>query len=493
MDGRGARPSTASARWTLTAAGLATFLLTLGDTAPAVAMPAIGRDLGLSVRGLEWVVNAHTLAVAVFLLTGGALADRLGARPVFVAGLGVTTLGALAAGLAPTGDLLIAARTVQGVGGALVTPTALALVSGSVRRERRGLALGLWTAASASALALGPLVGAALAEFAGWRWIFLLNVPLGLAMLALAGRLLETDGRRRRLPPLDRAGLAVSAVVLFTVVFALTETSSRGWASPLVLGLLASGAVGAALFVRLERRAAAPLLDLSLLRRRGFLGANAVTLLSTSVMCSVFFFLSLYLQLQLRFTPIGAGSIFLPMTGVIFAVSPLAGRLSDQVGRRPVVAAGLLLLALGLLLLSQAGLNGDLAPLLIALAIVGLGVALAGTPATAAGLDAAPPQQQGLASGVLNTSRMIGLALGIASMGTIVAAQWPRGFTESGPRAFAAGLALAFLINAAISAATAILALVALPTKTARAKAARPRRRRRSAQEAPAPATGIAE
>ena len=469
----------------MAAAGLATFLLTLGDTAPAVAMPVIGRDLGLSVRGLEWVVNAYTLAVAVCLLAGGALADRHGPRPIFVAGLGVTTLGALAAGLAPTGAFLIAARTVQGVGGALVTPAALALVSCSVRGGRRGFALGLWTAASASALALGPLIGAALVEVGGWRWIFLMNVPLGLAMVAFAGRLLEPEDKRHAgLPRLDWTGLVASAVVLFTLIFALTETSAVGWGSPLVFGLLAASAVGGALFVRLEHLTNAPLLDLSILRRRGFLGANAVTLLSTSVMCSVFFFLSLYLQLSLRYTPIRAGTVFLPMTGIIFALSPLAGRLSDRIGRRPLVAVGLLFLALGLLLLSQAGLNGDPVPLLLALGVVGLGVALTGTPATAAGLDAAPAEQQGLASGILNTSRMIGLALGIASMGTIVAAQWPRGFTDSEPRAFAAGLGLAFLINAGVSAATAILALVALPARTVRVEGDPRPRRRRSVREA---------
>ncbi len=475
----GGRPPLGGGRrwWTLVAAVLASFLLTLSDAAPAVALPSIGRDLGLGVTGLEWVVNAYTLAVAMFLLAGGSLADRLGHRPVFLLGLAIATLASLAAGLAPSGPLLLGARAVQGVGAALVIPTALAMVSSSFGRGRRGLAIGLWAGASSSALAIGPLIGAALSESGGWRWIFLLNVPIGVLVIA-AGRLLLDGQRARREPlPLDRAGLVTSGVGLFALVFAFSEGSSYGWRSPLVIALLGVGALAGALFLRVERRARAPLLDLSLFRQPVFAGANVVTLLATSVMCSVFFFLSLYLQLELRYSPIGAGAVFLPMTGLILALSPLAGRLSDRLGRRPAVVAGLLLLAGGLLLLSRLGLDGELAPLLAGLALIGLGVAFVTTPATAAALDTAPAEQEGLASGVLNTSRMVGLALGIATMGAIVAARWPGGYVQAAATPgdlFADGLALAFLVNAGVAGATALVAALALGAAPRAASPVRP-------------------
>lgn len=455
------RARAATRWWTLAAGALASFLLALGDTAPAVALPAIGRDLGLGVSGLEWVVNAYTLAVAVFLLAGAALADRLGRRRVFLAGWAVLTAASLAAAVAPGDALLLAARAVQGAGGALVVPTSLSLAADALGRGRRGLGIGLWAGAGSAGLAIGPLVGAVLVEQGGWRWVFLLGVPLGAAVLASGPLLLDGPAPRSSRQRLDWAGLAASSAALLALVFALTEGSSYGWGSPLVLALLAGAAALLALFVWIERRARAPLLDLALFRRRGFAGANAVTLLATSVMCSVLFFLALYLLLELRYTPIGAGAVFLPMTGLIFALSPPAGSLSDRLGRRPAVVAGALLLAAGLVAVSLS-LTGGLAPLLAGLALVGVGVALATTPAAAEALDAAPAGQDGLASGVLNTSRMVGLALGIATTGAIVAARWPAGYVQASPEAFADGLALALLVNAAVAAVTAAVAALTL-------------------------------
>ena len=450
--------------WTIGVLGLATFVLTLNDTAPAVAMPAIGRDLGLGVTGLEWVVNSYTLALAVSVLPGGRLADLFGRRRLFVLGLAIFTLASLGAGLATSGGPLIAFRAVQGVGGGLMMPAALAIISTSFAPSRRGAAIGLWAGISSSALAVGPLVGALVTERLSWSWIFLLNAPLGLAGLA-AARLLAPDLRvAGRRPGLDLPGLVLSAAVLLALVFALTEGPAYGWSAPLTLGLLGTAALGLVAFLCVELHAGEAMLDLSLFRRRSFAGANVVTLLATSVMCSVFFFLSLYLQLALGYSAIGAGAVFLPMTVLIFLLAPLAGRLSDRVGRRLPLVAGLLLLAAGLFVLSGLGLDTGLARLLLGLTIVGVGVALTTTPATATALDSAPADQSGLVSGILNTSRMVGLALGIATMGAIVAAQWPRGFVQASasPRLFAAGLASAFLVNAVIAAVTAVIAALAL-------------------------------
>lgn len=443
---------------------ISSFLLMLQDTAAAVAQPAIGRGLGLGVSGLEWVVNGYTLALAVLMLPGARLADLFGRRRVFTLGLAVFSVGSLASGLAPSGGFLIASRVLQGAGSALMAPAALSLVSDSFSRRRRGTAIGVWAGVSSTALALGPLIGAVVDERLGWRWIFLGGVPLGLVAAALGILLLPAGSRPARGGSVDAAGVVLSAAALSMLVFALTEAGSYGWTSGLVLSLMAGAGAATAAFLVVERRVGSPLLDLALFRRLDFGGANLVTLLSTSVMCSVFFFISLYLQLVLGYTPIGAGAVFLPMTGLIFVGAPLAGRLADRVGSRVPAAAGMLLLAAGLGGLSRIGLEMPLWRILVSLAVVGLGIALTTTPTTAAGLEDGSGTMR---AGVLNTSRMIGLALGIATMGAIVATRWPQGLVAgaASPRLFTSGLSLAFLVNAGIAVAGALVAAAMLPAR----------------------------
>lgn len=459
----GAGDRSARRWWTLAGLSLASFLLTLGDTALAVALPSIGRDLSLELSGLEWVVNAYTLTLSVFLLTGGRLTDVVGRRRVFLLGLGLFTGASFVSGLAQSGVVLLAGRALQGVGAALVLPATLAIVAASFPKHGRGLALGIWAGAGAAALALGPLAGAIVTDRLGWPWIFLLNVPLGVAGL-LAGRLAlpESGGRSSR--GFDVAGLASSGAGLFAVVFALTEAPRYGWASPVVLASFVAAGVAFAAFVRIELSQDAPLVDLRRLRSRTVSGANTVMLLSTAVMCSVLFFISLYLQLALGYSALGAGAVFLPMTGLILVVAPLSGRLSDRVGERAPATAGMAVLALGLALLATLGLDGELDALLPALALVGLGVGLVTTPVTAAALADAPVDEGGVAAGLLNTSRMVGLSLGIALMGALVAVRWPGGLADASARPddFADGLALAFLVNAVLAAATAALAAATL-------------------------------
>lgn len=440
----------------LGALALASFLLTLDDTALSVALLAIARDLGLGLSGLEWVVNAYTVALAALLLAGGWLADALGSRRIFLAGLAVFTTASLAAGLAPTGQLLIAARVLQGAGAALMMPATLAMISGTFPARQRGMAIGIWAGVSAGGLAIGPLLGAALTESLGWRSIFLVNVPLGALGLAF-GRAILTESRPASpRGHFDLAGMLVSGATLFALVFALTEGMSYGWSSPLVLGSFASAAVGLVVFVRLERRREEPLLELSLFRSRNLSGANAVSLLSTAVMCSIFFFISLYLQIVRGYSAIEAGAAFLPMTLLICLVAPAAGRVSDRIGRRLPAALGMVVLAGGLLLLSGLGATSGLGILLPALMLSGLGIGLTTAPVTAAALDFAPEDEAGVRAGILNTSRMIGLAVGIALMGAIVTARWPGGLAraDTDPQAFVDGLSVAFIVNA-------VLALVA--------------------------------
>ncbi len=442
---------------------LAAFLLTLQDTAASVALPVIGRDLDLGSGGLEWVINAYTLALAVLVLPAGRLADRLGRRRLFVLGLVVFGLGSLAAGLASGSLAFFSARIVQGAGAGLMGPASLALV-GEAGGKRRAAAIGGWAGASSAGLALGPLVGAVLTEQLGWSWIFLADVPLVVIALVVVRGALPRDQPSRDPRALDVGGIVLSAIMLAGGVFVLAEGAFYGWTSPVVLGLAAITLAAAAIFVSLERRLREPLVQLSLFRERSFGGANLVTLLSTAVMCSVLFFMSLYLQLALDYTPLQAGLAFLPMTGTIVVAAPLAGVLADKVGPRIPAVGGMLALALGLFVLAQLGVNGSLSGMLIALALVGVGAGLTTTPVTAAALSGLPRDRAGEAAGIVTTFRMIGLAVGIAGMGALVALRWPSGFAMAGRPAagLGAGLADAFTINAVLALATAAVAYLTL-------------------------------
>ena len=462
----------------LGALALVSFLLTLDDTALAVALPSIGRDLGLGLSGLEWVVNGYTLALAALLLAGGRLADTLGSRRIFLTGLSVFTIASLAAGLAPTGPLLIAARVLQGGGAALLMPATLAIISSTFPARQRGMAIGVWAGVSAGGLAIGPLLGAALTESFGWGAIFLVNVPVGALGLVFGRAILVQSPPAARSHRFDLAGMFVAGASLFALLFALTEGVSYGWASPLVLGSFAPAAVGFVTFVRLERRREEPLLELSLFRSRNLSGANAVSLLSTAVMCGIFFFISLYLQIVRGYTAIEAGAAFLPITLLICLVAPAAGRLSDRIGRRLPAALGMVALAGGLLLLSGLGAKSGFGALLPGLMLSGFGIGLTTAPVTTAALDFAPIDEAGMRAGILNTSRMIGLAVGIALMGAIVTARWPGGLAGAAtdPRAFVDGLSVAFLVNAAIALVAAALAAVTITGS--RSAPMRPERRR---------------
>lgn len=465
-----ARPSEAGREWsTLAALALTAFVLTVEDSAIAVALPALGRDLGLGLSGLEWVVNAYTVAIAVLLLTGGRLADVLGHRRVLLMGLVLFTFASLVAGVSGTGAVLISARAAQGAGAALIMPATLAMVVAVSPDRRRGMALGLYAGAGAAALALGPLVGALVSEALGWRWILLMNVPLGAIGLLIAGLALPHGAPDRPGGGFDLPGLTLSALGLLLLVFALTQGEGYGWGSLRVVALLAGSALALVVFFHVERRRPAPLIEPGTFRSRRTTGANVTMLLSTSVMCSIFFFISLYLQTVAGYSALKAGASFLPMTAFIVAVAPLAGRISDRLGPRLPATSGLALIAIGLALLSGLDVEADPWLLLPALAVVGLGVGLTTTPITAAALEGLPDGEAGVAAAILNTSRMMGLTVGIALMGAIMSASWPGGLAERNvpPEAFVSGLSKAFWVNAAIAVATAVVAARTLPGGTA--------------------------
>ena len=450
--------------WTLAAVSVGLFMIMLDNTVVNVALPSMQRSLHLSLSELEWVVTGYALTFAAFMLTGGKLADLLGRRLIFMVGLVVFTGASLACGLATTGGFLIAARVVQGVGGALMNPATLSIITATFPPRQRGTAIGIWAGVSAMALAIGPLVGGLLTEHINWNWIFFINVPVGIAGL-LATPLLVDESRDTSLNQRpDVPGLVTSGVGLFALTYAFIEANKYGWGSTRILGAFAIAAVSLAVFVFLELRQRAPMLDLSLFRNRTFSGANTAMLFVGLAMFGTFFYVSLYMQQVLGYSPVQAGASFLPLTILVILVAPQAGRLSDKVGSRWLVGIGMALLSVMLLYYSTLGANASFWSLLPGLIIGGVGMGMTMTPVTAAAMSAVPVDQAGVGSAVLNSMRQVGGSLGIAVMGAIVADVEATSLANGDTRqiAFLNGFHDALRVASGIALAGAIVATAAI-------------------------------
>ncbi len=446
--------------WTLGAVAFALFMIMLDNTVVNVALPSIQRSLRAEISELEWIVSAYALTFAVLLLSGGKLADMFGRRRVFLLGLAVFALSSLLCGLAPDAHVLIAARAVQGVGAALMMPATLAIISATFPPKERGLAIGIWAGVSAMALAIGPLVGGLLTEHVDWSWIFYINVPIG-ALGIVAGRIIIQESRdMSRVQSLDVPGLVTNAAALLALTFGLIEANRYGWTSPTILALFAAAAAGLAAFAAIEHRRRAPMLDLSLFRSSTFTGANIVAFLVTLAMFGVFFFMSIFVQRILGYSPVEAGAIFLPMTVLIILIAPPAGKLSDKVGSRWLMAGGLTLVGGSLVIFSRLGVDSGFWDMLPGLLVGGAGMASVMTPMSAAVMSSVPVDKAGVASGVLNTSRQIGGALGIAMMGALLTSRESSALAAgaSAPEAFIDGFRLALLVAAVIAFAGAVVA-----------------------------------
>ncbi len=451
----------------LTGLTVVTFLLLLDDTAVAVAQPTIQRRLGLDLEGLQWVVNAYTLTIAAFILLAAQLADRFGRKRVYLTGLAIFTLASLGAGLAPSGALLIAMRAVQGFGAALVTPTALAIIADTFPRNQRATAIGVWAGASASALGLGPLVGAIILDNFGWRWIFLLNAPVGVGAWLLARGVLRDPRAPHPSLHLDAIGAIISGAGLLALLLGLTQANDRGWLSPRTVVLFLGAGLCLALFVRHERLTAEPLLRLSMFKDRAFAGANIQILLATSVMCSLFFFLALYMQTVLNYSALEAGTGLLPLTVTVVVVAPFAGRLADRIGPRVPVSGGMMLLAGALFGLSGLSVNSSAASLLPWLTLAGFAIGLVTAPTTATAMGSTDIESHGSAAAVFSTFQTTGLTLGIAIMGAILASFGPgaaftRTISAEHHAAFVRGFSTALTVNAVIALFAAAVAVVML-------------------------------
>jgi EmrB/QacA subfamily drug resistance transporter len=443
--------------WTLAAVSFGLFMIMLDNTVVNVALPTIQRDLGARLPELEWIVSGYALTFAALMLTGGKLADLLGRRRVFVAGLAVFAGSSLACGLAPSAGFLIGARVVQGAGAALMNPATLSIISATFPPRQRGTAIGIWAGVSALALAIGPLVGGVLSEHVGWNSIFYINVPIGLVAIAASFLLIDeskdtTEGQR-----LDLPGLLSSGVGLFALTYGLIEANAYGWASGRILGTFALGAAALVAFVLLERRQRVPMLDLGLFRDGTFAGANLVLLLVALAMFGVFFFLSLYMQNILRYSPVRAGASFLPMTLLIILIAPLAGRLSDRLGSRWLLTGGMAFVAAQLLYFSRLGVHEGFWNLVPGMLLGGVGMAAVMAPATAAALSGVSVDKAGVGSAVLNSSRQLGGSIGVALMGAIMAHEIGG---QRAPAAFVHGLSVSLEVAAAIAIAGALVAVI---------------------------------
>ena len=445
--------------WTLGTVSVGLFVIMLDNTVVNVALPAMQRSLHMSLSELEWVVAGYALTFAALMLTGGKLADFLGRRMIFTVGLAIFTGASLACGLAPNGGFLIGARVVQGLGGALMNPATLSIITATFPPRQRGTAIGIWAGVSAMALAIGPLVGGLLTEHVNWNWIFFINVPIGiLGLIAIQAFVDESRDMSTEQRP-DVPGLVTSGVGLFSLTYGFIEANNYGWASGRILGAFAVAAVALVVFIVLEQRQRLPMLDLSLFRNRTFGGANTAMLFVGLAMFGTFFYVSLYMQNVLHYSPVQAGASFLPMTCLIILIAPRAGKLSDHYGSRWLVGGGMSLLAIMLLYYSMLGLHESFWVLLPGLLIGGLGMGLTMTPTTAAAMSAVAVDKAGVGSAVLNSARQVGGSLGIAVMGAIVASAAGGLHT---PEAFLTGFHDALRVAAGLAIAGAVVATAAI-------------------------------
>ena len=404
--------------WTFVITSLALFMVTLDNLVVTTALPVIRKDLHSGLSGLEWTVNAYTLTFAVLLLTGAALGDRFGRRRMFSIGLGIFTVASAAAALAPSIGALDAARAVQGMGGAIVMPLTLTILSAAVPPERRGLALGAWGGISGLAVAIGPLVGGAVVSGISWHWIFWLNVPLGIVLAPLAlFRLDETFGPSKRL---DLPGVALASAGLFGIVWALVRGNSVGWGSAQIVGALVAGAILLAAFVMWELRTDAPMLPMRFFRNRTIPLSNVASLFMFFGMFGSIFLLAQFFQTVQGYSPFQAGLRILPWTAMPIFVAPIAGAMSDRVGGQKLMGLGLAMQAAGLAWIASVSTpTTPYSDLVIPFILSGAGMALFFAPVANVVLSSVKPSEEGQASGANNAIRELGGVFGVAVLASI--------------------------------------------------------------------------
>jgi EmrB/QacA subfamily drug resistance transporter len=459
-------------RATLLLSCLAQFMVILDVSVVNVALPAIRGGLHFSEQDLQWVVNAYTVTFAGFLLLGGRAADLLGRRRVFVFGLALFAIASLAGGLAGSQGMLIAARAVQGLGGAVIAPASLSILTTTFAEgAARNRAVGIWGAMGGAGGAAGVLLGGVLTELLGWRWILFINVPIGLAAVLLAHRFIAADAAAERRRDFDLTGALTATIGLSLLVLGIVRTDVTGWGSASTWAIIGAGVVLLVAFVAVEGWVAkSPLMPLRIYASRTLSASNVIVLLVGGASFGMWFFVSLYLQQVLGYSAIRAGLAFLPMTLCIVAGSTLASRIVTRIGAKPMLVAGMVALTLGLALFTNVSATGSyLGSVLAPSLLVAIGIGLAFVPATISAVAGVAPQEAGLASGLVNTSRLFGGALGLAILAALATARTDSDLHRTGAGAhnvhvaLTSGFQLAFLVAAAFALVGAVVALFGLP------------------------------
>jgi EmrB/QacA subfamily drug resistance transporter len=404
--------------WTLVLVSVATFMLLLDVTIVNVALPDIQRELNASLSSLQWVVDAYSLTLAAFLLTAGSLGDQLGRRRVFTIGFGVFTFASFLCGISDDPTLLNLARGLQGVGGAGMFATSLALIGQEFHGKDRATAFGVWGAVVGGAVAIGPLVGGVVTESFGWEWIFFINVPIGIAAMVLTERKIVNVFAKDP-EPVDVPGLITFSTSLFLLIFGLIRGNPEGWGSSLILACLIGAAVLMAAFIAIERRSAHPMLDLSLFRKPAFNGVSAVAFCLSAGMFAMFLYLTIYMQGVLDFSPLEAGLRFLPLTVLGFVVAPISGALSNRIPIRVLLGTGLAVVGIGLLLMHGVSVDSEWTTLLVGFIAAGIGIGITNPGIGQAAIAVVPVEKSGMGSGINTTFRQVGIATGVAGLGAI--------------------------------------------------------------------------
>jgi EmrB/QacA subfamily drug resistance transporter len=451
--------------WTLGAMCFALFMIMLDNTVVNVALPSIQRDLHASISGLEWTINGYTLSFAVLLATGGRLGDIFGRRRMFLCGVVIFALTSATAGLAASQTDLVISRVVQGVGAALMMPATLSIITNAFPATERGKAMGMWAGVSALALAVGPVVGGFLTEHVSWRAIFYLNIPVAIgavtaSLFAVRESRDSTVGRE-----VDFAGVGALTAGLASLILALVEGNEWGWGSTEIVALLVGSVLALVAFVAIELRVKTPMVEFHFFSDRNFLGAVVVALIVSFSMLGVFFFLALYMQDILRYSPLEAGVRFLPSTLMIVGVAPVAGRLADRFGPRWLITAGLGIVAVSLYTFSGIAVDSSYLDLLPGFMLLGIGIALTMSPMTSAAMNAVAVEKAGIASGVLSMFRMVGGSLGVAVTGAIFQGSVGASFADATPQQFVEALGQAMAICAGVAAFGALVGAVTIRAK----------------------------
>ncbi len=463
---RGGRNGSMPRRWwTLVAVSLATFMTYLDNNVTNVAIPTIQRSLHLSIAGLEWVVSTYVLVFAGLLLVGGRLADVFGRRRLFFAGTAIFTLASLGAGLAGSGAALISARAVQGLGAALLVPTTLAIIMATFRDAReRTAAIGAWTAIGAMALAFGPLIGGFISQHLHWGWIFFNNLPVGSGAAAIAAVTMEESRDDTAARRLDMPGMVTSSVALFSLTYALIEGHDKGWTSGLILGAFVLAGLAAAAFAVIESRTRQPMVALRLFRSAAFSGGTLTMMVWAFGIFGIYFFTSIYLQEILGFSPTKAGLAFVPMALCLALAASIAGPVYLRLGAHRTVAAGMIVMAVGLYLFSVLGRGATFASLMPGFVLFGFGAGLMQVPLTNSVLHGQRPEQAGIASALLNASREVAGLLGITVIGAILRSRQGAALAHgAGPStAYLDGYHAGLLVTVALVATGAVISYLTL-------------------------------